>query len=73
MTDDGRKWTVEEASTEPLTVYKFEKLEVYRMASKYTDMIYGLAQALPKTEEHNLKSQIVRAATSIALNIGVPR
>jgi four helix bundle protein len=50
-------------------VYKFEKLEVYQMALTYTDMIHAIAQALPKNEEGNLKSQIVRAATSIVLNI----
>lgn len=50
-------------------MYKFEKLEVYQLALQYTDMIYGLAEKLPKNEEHNLKSQIVRAATSVVLNI----
>jgi len=50
-------------------VYKFEKLEVYQMALTYADMIYSLARTLPKNEEHNLKSQITRAATSIVLNI----
>jgi len=32
-------------------------------------MIYALAERLPKSEEHNLKSQITRASTSIVLNI----
>lgn len=50
-------------------MYKFEKLEVYQMALTYADMIYGLAERLPKSEEYNLRSQITRAATSIALNI----
>ncbi len=50
-------------------MYKFEKLEVYQLALQYTDMIYALAERLPKSEEHNLKSQITRAATSIVLNI----
>jgi four helix bundle protein len=36
---------------------------------EYTDLIYELAGKLPKSEEYNLKSQIVRAATSISLNI----
>jgi four helix bundle protein len=50
-------------------IYKFEKLEVYQMALAYTDMIYGLAEKLPKSEDHNLGSQIIRAGTSIVLNI----
>ena len=49
--------------------YKFEKLEVWQFALEYVDLIYDLAAKLPKSEEYNLKSQIVRAATSIALNI----
>jgi four helix bundle protein len=49
--------------------FKFEKLEVYQLALAYIDSIYDLSAHLPKSEEYNLKSQIVRAATSVALNI----
>ena len=49
--------------------YKFEKLEVWQLAIGYTDLVYQLAEQLPKNEEYNLRSQIIRAATSIALNI----
>jgi four helix bundle protein len=49
--------------------FKFEKLEVWRLALDYIDLVYELAAQLPKSEEYNLKSQVVRAATSIALNI----
>ena len=49
--------------------YKFEKLEVWQLALEYIDMIYKVAELLPKNEEYNLRSQIIRAATSIALNI----
>lgn len=49
--------------------YKFEKLEVWQLALEYTDLIYDLARQLPRSEEYNLKSQLVRAATSITLNI----
>lgn len=48
---------------------KFEKLEVWQLALEYTDMIYRVADKLPGSEKYNLKSQITRAATSIALNI----
>lgn len=49
--------------------YKFEKLEVWQLALKYTDLIYDLAGQLPRAEEYNLKSQLIRTATSITLNI----
>lgn len=49
--------------------YKFEQLDVWKLSLDYIDTIYLLAEKLPKSEEYNLKSQIVRAATSISLNI----
>ena len=49
--------------------YKFEQLDVWKLSLEYIDSIYVLAAQLPKSEEYNLKSQIVRAATSISLNI----
>jgi four helix bundle protein len=49
--------------------YKFEQLEVWQLSVEYTDLIYILAEKLPHSEEYNLKSQIIRAATSISLNI----
>src|SRR5512133_2682508 len=49
--------------------YKFEQLEVWKLALDYIDLIYKIAENLPRSEEYNLKSQITRAATSIALNI----
>lgn len=49
--------------------YNFEKLEVWHLSLEYIDAVYQLASMLPKHEDFNLKSQITRAATSIALNI----
>jgi four helix bundle protein len=49
--------------------FKFEKLEVWQLALDYIDLIYEIADQLPRSEEYNLKSQITRAATSVALNI----
>ena len=49
--------------------YKFQSLIVYQLALDYVDLIYELAVNLPSTEIYNLRSQIIRAATSIALNI----
>ena len=49
--------------------YKFEQLDVWKLALDYIDLIYKVAENLPRSEEYNLKSQIIRAATSVALNI----
>jgi four helix bundle protein len=49
--------------------FKFEKLEVWNLAIEYVDLIYEICEKLPRSEEYNLKSQMRRAATSIALNI----
>jgi four helix bundle protein len=49
--------------------FKFEKLDVWQMSLDYADSIYELADKLPESEKYNLKSQIIRAATSISLNI----
>ncbi|MBM4428054.1 MAG: four helix bundle protein [Chloroflexi bacterium] len=49
--------------------YKFEQLDVWKLSLEYIDSIYLLAEKLPKSEEFNLKSQMIRAATSISLNI----
>jgi len=49
--------------------FKFEGLEVWQDAVAYVDPVYELADGLPRGEEFNLKSQIVRASTSVALNI----
>jgi four helix bundle protein len=49
--------------------YKFQNLEIYQLSLEYIDLIYALAEKLPRSEDFNLKSQIIRAATSIALNI----
>jgi len=50
-------------------VYKFQNLRVYQLALDYIDAIYALSLQLPENEKYNLRSQLQRAATSIALNI----
>jgi four helix bundle protein len=50
-------------------MYKFESLEVWELSLEYVDMIYRIAARLPETERYNLTSQVIRASTSIALNI----
>lgn len=59
MTGDGRQ----------VTGYKFQSLQVYQLALDYLDKVYVLAHHLPDVEKFNLTSQIVRAATSVVLNI----
>ena len=49
--------------------YKFEKLDVWKISLDLSDMIYELAAQLPDIERFNLQSQIIRASTSISLNI----
>ena len=49
--------------------FKFEKLEVWQAALDYSDLIYEIAGHLPRSEDANIKSQITKAATSIALSI----
>lgn len=49
--------------------YKFEQLDVWKLALDYIDLVYKVAEGLPRSEDYNLKSQVTRAATSIALNI----
>lgn len=49
--------------------FKFEQLDVWKLSLEYSDSIYVLAEMLPESERYNLKSQIVRAATSVSLNI----
>jgi four helix bundle protein len=52
-----------------MALYKFQKLEVYKMALEYIKAVYSVSQQLPGKEKFNLSSQIERAAVSIALNI----
>jgi four helix bundle protein len=49
--------------------YKFENLEVWQLSLEFVDKIYGVADSLPEKEKHNLRSQMIRAATSVTLNI----
>jgi four helix bundle protein len=50
-------------------MYKFQRLAVYQLAIEYVDAVYNLSRQLPESERFNLRSQVERAATSIALNI----
>ena len=49
--------------------FKFEKLDVWQLSLEYVDQIYEIADKLPDKERYNLRSQMLRAATSVSLNI----
>lgn len=49
--------------------YKFEELKVWKVSLILGDHIYSIAEELPEIEKFNLRSQIVRASTSVSLNI----
>lgn len=49
--------------------FKFEKLEVWKLAIDISDEIDKLTKAFPRDEIFVLTSQIKRAADSIFLNI----
>jgi four helix bundle protein len=52
-----------------LAYYKFQNLIVYQLSLEYLDRVYEVSERLPELERFNLKSQLIRAATSIGLNI----
>lgn len=47
----------------------YKKLEIWKESVDLIKIIYPLSEQLPKNEEYNLKSQLKRAVTSVALNI----
>ncbi|MCP9750846.1 four helix bundle protein [Ferruginibacter sp. HRS2-29] len=49
--------------------FKFEKLEVWKLAVNMADEVHWLTRAFPKEEMFSLTSQMKRAADSISLNI----
>jgi four helix bundle protein len=49
--------------------FRFESLEVFRLAIDYAEMIYRLTKRFPKEEMFGLTANVRRAATSIAMNI----
>ena len=50
-------------------MYKFENLNVWQKALSAVSLAYELARELPKSEARILRDQLLRAVTSIALNI----
>lgn len=50
-------------------MYKFEKLKVWQESVDLIGQTYLFCKSLPKSEQRNLVDQLVRAVTSISLNI----
>lgn len=48
--------------------FNFEDLKLYQKALDFTDYAYDLAAKFPSWENYGLRSQLTRAAVSIALN-----
>jgi four helix bundle protein len=49
--------------------FKFEKLEIWKLAIDFADDVHNLTRKFPKEEMFSLTSQFKRAADSISLNI----
>ena len=49
--------------------FKFENLRVWDQSLDFVESAYAASSQLPREEEFNLRSQMRRAATSVALNI----
>ncbi len=50
-------------------MFRFEELEIWRLAIDYASSLYKLADSLPSHELYGLGSQLRRAAVSIPTNI----
>jgi len=50
-------------------MFRFEGLDIWKLAIEYADGIYELTKKIPKIEEYNLIQQLKRAALSISNNI----
>jgi four helix bundle protein len=50
-------------------MFRFEQLDIWRLAVAYGSRLYDFANTLPKEELFGLSSQLKRAAVSISNNI----
>ncbi len=49
--------------------FRFESLEIWRLAVKYASKVYDVTDSFPQKEVFGLTQQIKRAAVSVSLNI----
>jgi four helix bundle protein len=50
-------------------MFRFEKLDVWKKAVEYADVIYRVTQNFPAEERFGLTSQLRRSAVSVSSNI----
>lgn len=50
-------------------MFNFEKLEVWKEAIEFADLVYSLTRGFPDAERFGLTSQMRRAAVSISSNL----
>ena len=50
-------------------MFRFEKLEIWKLAIEYGNKLYDIADSFPQKELYGLGSQLRRAAVSISNNI----
>ena len=50
-------------------MFKFEKLEVWKKAIEFADLVYSVTRTFPSDERFGLTNQIRRAAVSVSSNI----
>ena len=50
-------------------MFNFEKLNVWRKAIEFADLVYSATKAFPDDEKFGLTSQMRRAAVSVSSNI----
>ena len=50
-------------------MFNFEKLDVWRKAIEFADLVYSATKAFPDDEKFGLTSQMRRAAVSVSSNI----
>lgn len=50
-------------------MFRFEELEIWKLAIKYAKDCYRIAEKFPKNEQFSLSDQLRRAAISISNNI----
>jgi len=50
-------------------MFRFEELEIWKLAIEYGNKLYDIADSLPQKELYGLGSQLRRAAVSISNNI----
>ncbi len=50
-------------------MFRFEKIDVWRQAINFADLIYDISRSFPREEQFGLTSQVRRAAVSISSNV----